>query len=101
MMPITLNAVVFQKVLADLVIEELPIGGVLRTQRGKRRFFAEAFTPLGVKSSLSADGGETHVIEKRVEFDCSSSLWIDVPVIARSRRGGRGERQRIFQEPVT
>jgi hypothetical protein len=49
---VILDAIQFEQVEGDLVVDELPVRGVLDTERGQRGFAAEALAPLRIDAAL-------------------------------------------------
>src|SRR5580704_9493412 len=90
MVAIALNTVVFEQIEADLIVDKLPIRGILSVQRGPGRLRSKAFAPRGVKRALPGNGIETQVIEKGVKFDSLARLRVNMRVVP----GERGARWR-------
>ncbi len=97
---VILNFVEFEQVEADLIVNELPIGGVLGTERRERSLGAKAFAPAGVERALRVHGLQAQVVELRVELDLLARLRIHVNVISGLRSDRRRERERILHESV-
>ena len=99
-MAIIVNPVEFEQVQADLIVNKLPVGGVLRIERGERRLDAKSLAPAGVKFALLVHRLQAHVVELGVEFDFLARFRINVDVISGLRRARRRKRQRILHKSV-
>ncbi len=92
-MAVIVNLVEFEEVQADLVVDELPVGGVLRAERGERSFGAKPLAPACVERALLVHRFQAHVVELGVEFDFLARLRVDVDVISGSGSAHRRKRQ--------
>ena len=99
-MTVVLDFVEFKKVQPDLVINQLPVSGVLNIQRRNRRLFAEALAPALVKCALVVDPLQTEVVEESVQFDSLAGLCVNVFVISGGGRIRGRQCQRFFDELI-
>ena len=99
-MAIVLNLVEFEQVLADLIVDELPIGGVFGAERGERGLGMKAFAPGGVEIALMGDGFEAEVVEQGIEFDFLAGLGIEMGVIAGGGGADGRKGQRVLDELI-
>ncbi len=100
-MLVILDAVEFEQVESDLVVDEPPVGGILDAEGGKRSLGAEALAPLRVDAALFRHAGGAHVVEQRIERDAFAGLGIDVLVVSGLGGTGGRKRQRLMNEFFT
>ncbi len=97
---VVLNFVEFEKVEADLIVDELPVGGVFGIEGGDGSFGVEAVAPGGVEGALLGDGFEAQIVEQGVEFDFLAGFGIRVNVVAGGGGAYGGEGEGIFHELI-
>ena len=99
-MAIALNVVQLEQAETNLIVDEVPIGGVLGSKRRDRSLGAKALPPLGVESALLGKGCEAHVVQQSIELDGFAGFRVNVLVISGGGRVRGGHRQRILHELV-
>ncbi len=62
-MAIALNVVQLEQTETDLIIDEVPIGSILGSERRDRSLSVKALLPLSVESALPGKGLEAHVVQ--------------------------------------
>jgi len=99
--PVILDTVVFEQLERDLVVDKLPVGGVLGAERDERNLAAEALAEFGIRTAQVGDAGGADVVEQGIERDGLAGFGVEVLVIPGLRGIGRGERQRLVNELFT
>ena len=66
---VALNVIELEEVEADLIVYQLPIGGVFRVHCRRRRLFVESFAPVGVELALLGDGFQTEIVQLGIQSD--------------------------------